>query len=243
MSAAGSGADAAAIHRAAQVLEALVLKHLVTASHAFTGGEGAGSAVRAGLFADALADAMVKGGGIDLARSIERGLGTAAGPAGAGTPVTPPRSTALAPSPMELASPVDSTAPVVTSPFGLREDPFDGHLARHEGVDLAGAEGALVRAVAGGVVRRAGARGGYGSAVEIDHGDGVTTIYAHASELLVHDGERVTQGQPIARVGHTGRATGAHLHFEVRVGNTPVPPSRALKIYGLRAEDIDGSGS
>jgi murein DD-endopeptidase MepM/ murein hydrolase activator NlpD len=93
------------------------------------------------------------------------------------------------------------------------------------------------------VVRRAGERGGYGQALEIDHGDGVVTLYGHASELLVREGDRVDPGQPILRVGSTGRSTGAHLHFEVRVGGRPVDPGRALKIYGLRAEGMIESGS
>ncbi len=206
---------------AARQLETLVLKQLVSATKAFTGGDGAGSAVRADLFADALADAMVKGGGIGLAKQIEQSV--------------LPRPAALPKTSGVLGR--------VTSGFGMRHDPFDGHLTRHEGVDLAASEGAPIRAVAGGVVRRSGDRGGYGSTVEIDHGNGLTTLYAHASEILVRDGETVTQGQPIARVGQTGRATGNHLHFEVRVGNRPVDPARALKIYELRADGVIESGS
>ena len=240
-----SGPDAAArMHQAARALEALVLKQLVTTSKAFTGGEGAGSAIRADLFADALADAMVQGGGIGLARQIEASLspggrspGPTTAPGGAPSLLVPPGA---APAPGR--PPTAATLPAVTSPFGARQDPFDGHLTRHGGVDLAGAEGAAVRAVAGGVVRRAGARGGYGQAVEIDHGGGLTTLYAHASDLMVEEGQHVAPGQPIARVGHSGRATGPHLHFEVRVSGTAVDPARALKIYGLRAEDmISGS--
>jgi murein DD-endopeptidase MepM/ murein hydrolase activator NlpD len=227
---------------AARQLETLVLKQLVSATKAFSGGDGAGSAIRADLFADALADAMVKGGGIGLARQIEDSL-TRRGSA----------SAVRDPGVLDPAAPVGiEQAPFhrvaggfgkITSSFGLRHDPFDGHLTRHEGVDLAGPEGAQIRAVAGGVVRRAGDRGGYGSTVEIDHGHGLTTLYAHASELLVHDGDPVAPGQPIARVGQTGRATGSHLHFEVRVAGKPVDPARALKIYELRADDVIESGS
>jgi murein DD-endopeptidase MepM/ murein hydrolase activator NlpD len=131
----------------------------------------------------------------------------------------------------------------VTSAFGLRADPFTHGEAFHAGVDLAAAEGEPVHAVLGGVVKAAGERGGYGQAVEIDHGDGVSTIYAHASELLVRPGDRVTPGQPIARVGHSGRATGDHLHLEVRVNGRPVEPGRALKVYARRADDPSESGS
>ncbi len=124
----------------------------------------------------------------------------------------------------------------LTSGFGRRIDPLgDGH-RHHQGVDLAAAEGSDIAAAADGVVRRAGARGGYGQAVEIDHGGGVTSLYAHASELLVAEGDRVSKGQPIAKVGQTGRSTGPHLHFELRVRDRPVDPIRALKAYGERVE-------
>src|SRR6266568_3627735 len=215
--------DRSRLREASRALETLVVKQLVTASKAFTGGEGAGSTIRADMFADALADAMVKGGGIGLARQIERSvMPDPAGPTAASTSTSTPR---------------------VTSGFGLRHDPFDGHLTRHAGVDLPAEEGTDIRAAAGGVVLRAGARGGYGDAVEIDHGGGVTTLYAHASELLVREGEEVAPGQPIARVGQTGRATGSHLHFELRERGRPVDPSRALKNYRLRADDPIRSGS
>lgn len=240
------GGDAARLHQAAEQLETLFLKQVVSATKAFTGGEGAGSAVRADLFSEALAGALMKGGGIGLARQIERSLGGAPAPAPAAAPPT-----AAAPAPPagddegdEPQAPVDPiTSHRVTSPFGPRHDPFDGRLTRHAGVDLAAADGDPIRAVAAGVVVRAGARGGYGEAVEIDHGDGTTTLYGHASELLVREGDAVTPGQTIARVGHTGRATGSHLHFELRQGGRPIDPARALKNYRLRADDLLGSGS
>jgi murein DD-endopeptidase MepM/ murein hydrolase activator NlpD len=229
--------DRERLRGAARQLETLVLKQLVAATKAFSGGESAGSGIRADLFADALADAMVKGGGIGLARQIEDS-------------VLPKGTDARALHPTEPVPARPAALPMrsggfgrVASGFGLRHDPLDGHLARHEGVDLAGDEGAPIHAAAGGVVRRAGDRDGYGTAVEIDHGNGLTTLYAHASEILVRDGETVTQGQPIARVGQTGRATGSHLHFEVRVGGRPVDPVRALKTYELRADGVIESRS
>ena len=228
--------DRSRLREASRALETLVVKQLVTASKAFTGGEGAGSAIRADMFADALADAMVKGGGIGLARQIERSV--VPNPAS-----STPTSTATAPlTTTSTPTSTSTSTPRVTSAFGLRHDPFDGHLTRHAGVDLAAQEGEDIRAAAGGVVLRAGARGGYGDAVEIDHGGGVTTLYAHASELLVREGEQVAPGQPIARVGQTGRATGSHLHFELREGGRPVDPARALKNYRLRADDRSDAG-
>jgi len=228
------GSDAARLHQAAEQFEGLFVKQLVAASKAFTGGEGAGSAVRADMFADALAGAIVKGGGIGIAKMIEKSLSPT------GSPALPPTATAAsaAPAPTDVVP-----AHRVTSPFGLRQDPFDGRLTRHAGVDLSAGDGEAIRAAASGVVVHAGARGNYGDAVEIDHGDGTTTLYAHASQLLVREGDTVTPGQTIARVGHTGRATGSHLHFEVRQGGRAVDPTRALKNYRLRADDLLGSGS
>jgi murein DD-endopeptidase MepM/ murein hydrolase activator NlpD len=240
----GVEADREKLHQAAEALESLIVKQLVKATNAFTGGDGAGSAIRADMFADALADAMVKGGGIGLAAQIERSLAPGEAPAPPSPAALVPASALPARAHPQLPEPTATGAALrVTSPFGPRHDPFDGHLTRHDGVDLAGADGEAIHAVAGGVVRRAGPLGGYGNAVEIDHGGGMTTLYAHASELLVRDGDRVTPGQSIARVGHSGRATGPHLHFEVRQGGKPIDPSRALKIYALRADDDLKSGS
>ena len=103
----------------------------------------------------------------------------------------------------------------ISSYFGLRPDPFNGRIARHTGLDIAVPAGTPVRAVAEGMVTFAGVRGGYGKVVEIDHGNGYMTRYAHNSKLLVHPGERVRVGQAISRVGSTGRSTGPHVHFEV----------------------------
>ncbi|HVE86669.1 MAG TPA: M23 family metallopeptidase, partial [Myxococcales bacterium] len=109
--------------------------------------------------------------------------------------------------------------------------------ATHQGVDVAAREGTPILSAAGGVVRSVGARGGYGLAVEIDHGHGLTTLYAHTGGALVKPGERIAPGQPIATVGQSGRATGPHLHFEVRRGGRPVDPGQALKAYARRADE------
>ena len=137
----------------------------------------------------------------------------------------------------------------VTSGFGFRDHPITGDHRFHTGVDLRAAEGAPIRAAAEGVVKSAGRRGGYGNAVEIDHGDGTSTLYAHASALLVKPGQRVAQGEPVALVGQTGQATGPHLHFELRRHDHPVnpmamvlpnPTGRALNTYRERVEDRSG---
>ncbi|HET9811538.1 MAG TPA: M23 family metallopeptidase [Sphingomicrobium sp.] len=112
-----------------------------------------------------------------------------------------------------------------TSGFGVRSDPFRHGAAMHPGIDLAAPHGTPVYATADGVVERAGWNsGGYGNLVEIDHGRGIETRYGHMSEILVEAGQHVTRGQQIGRVGSTGRSTGNHLHYEVRIDNSPVNP-------------------
>ncbi|MEO9079149.1 MAG: M23 family metallopeptidase [Rhodanobacter sp.] len=103
----------------------------------------------------------------------------------------------------------------ISSYFGVRPDPFDGHSARHTGIDIATPFGTSVHAVAEGMVTFAGVRNGYGNVVEIDHGNGYMTRYAHNSKLDVHPGQHVQVGDVVAQAGSTGRSTGSHVHFEV----------------------------
>jgi murein DD-endopeptidase MepM/ murein hydrolase activator NlpD len=126
--------------------------------------------------------------------------------------------------------------PRVSSNYGARIHPIDGTRHFHTGVDVRAAQGTPILAAAGGVVKRAGERGGYGNAVEVDHGNGVTTLYAHAQALSVQPGDTISEGQALGLVGKTGKATGPHLHFEVRVEGKPIDPRRALNAYGIRAE-------
>lgn len=112
----------------------------------------------------------------------------------------------------------------VSSAFGPRIDPFTGRRALHKGIDFAGRPGTAVVAVAAGIVTWSGHRPGYGRMVEIDHGNDLVTRYAHNAENLVRAGDVVTRGQPIARLGATGRATGPNLHFEVLRGGEAVDP-------------------
>ncbi|MGD9638980.1 MAG: peptidoglycan DD-metalloendopeptidase family protein [Alphaproteobacteria bacterium] len=127
-----------------------------------------------------------------------------------------------------LGKPVKSIK--VTSGFGYRIDPFNGKRARHEGVDLAGHEGENIYARANGKVSRAGPWGWYGNIVEIDHGLGFKTRYAHLSEIDVKKGDYVTTQQVIGKMGSTGRSTGNHLHYEVRIKNNPVNPIDFIKV-------------
>ena len=112
----------------------------------------------------------------------------------------------------------------ISSYFGEREDPFSGHEAYHKGVDFAGTAGSNVVAVAAGVVTWAGERTGYGNLVEINHGDGYVTRYAHNERTLVKVGETVKRGEAVALMGSTGRSTGPHVHFEVIRNGRQVDP-------------------
>ena len=112
----------------------------------------------------------------------------------------------------------------ISSYFGHRADPFTGRKAFHRGVDFAGPAGAQVVAVASGVVTYTKERFGYGKTVEINHGNGYVTRYAHNQKVLVGIGETVKKGQPIALIGSTGRSTGPHLHFEVLKQGRAVDP-------------------
>lgn len=117
---------------------------------------------------------------------------------------------------------------VLSSSFGGRSDPFSGEGAFHTGVDLVAPAGTPVHATADGVITTAGWSGAYGKLVVIDHGNGLDTYYAHLSQFLVVPGQEVRRGEVIALSGGTGRATGPHMHYEVRLHGTPVNPYRYL---------------
>jgi murein DD-endopeptidase MepM/ murein hydrolase activator NlpD len=117
----------------------------------------------------------------------------------------------------------------ISSYFGKRTDPFTGKPANHTGIDFAGKFGAEVVAVADGVVTWSADRYGYGMMVEINHGNGYSTRYAHNSENLVEVGDEVKKGQAVARMGDSGRATGPNLHFEVLKGGSRVNPVNFIR--------------
>jgi murein DD-endopeptidase MepM/ murein hydrolase activator NlpD len=118
--------------------------------------------------------------------------------------------------------PVDSFR--YTSPFGVRSDPFHSTAAMHAGIDLAAPTGTPVHATADGLVSRAEVASGYGNLVQLDHGAGVQTRYGHLLRILVKAGQSVHRGDVIALVGSTGRSTGSHLHYEVRVADRAIDP-------------------
>lgn len=117
----------------------------------------------------------------------------------------------------------------LTSNFGVRTDPFRGTAAMHAGVDIPGPVGTPIYATADGVIGRAGRYGGYGNLVEINHGKGIETRYGHLSRILVEPNTRVRRGQLIGLMGSTGRSTGSHLHYEVRIDGRAVNPMPFLQ--------------
>lgn len=128
---------------------------------------------------------------------------------------------------LPLGAPVDSVR--VTSRYGSRSDPFTGETKRHRGIDFAGKIGTPLMAVAPGRVISAGERVGYGTTVEIDHGLGFTTLYAHLSQINVSRGDWVRAGTVIGLAGSSGRSTGPHLHYEIRYKGVPFDPTTFVK--------------
>jgi murein DD-endopeptidase MepM/ murein hydrolase activator NlpD len=129
----------------------------------------------------------------------------------------------------------------VTSSFGTREDPFNGEGAFHTGIDICAPYGTPVRAAADGDVSGANMGSGYGREVVLDHGHDLLTIYGHLSAIAVLVGQHVIRGQVIGYVGQSGRATGPHLHYEVRVHNVPVNPYKYLRSTYEQMASLDNS--
>lgn len=126
----------------------------------------------------------------------------------------------------------------LSSTYGQRIDPFHGTIAFHRGIDFAGPEGADIVATGAGMVVYAGPHAGYGEMVEVSHGDDISTVYAHASRVLVSVGEIVREGQVIAKLGSTGRSTGPHVHYEVRRNGAAINPAGFL----VQAGELTGGG-
>ena len=124
-------------------------------------------------------------------------------------------------------------APIIdgwySSNFGYRVDPFTGEKSFHEGIDFPASAGTAIVAAASGKVVYAGYHAEYGKIIEIDHGNGLLSRYAHASQISVNEGDLVVRGQRLGSVGSTGRSTGPHLHFEVRLNGVPQNPARFLE--------------
>ena len=117
----------------------------------------------------------------------------------------------------------------ISSTFGWRKSPFGRRRVFHSGLDIRAPRGTVIKAASSGVVVHSGWMGGYGKAIVISHSKGLTTLYAHCSRLIARQGMKISQGQTIALVGSTGRSTGNHLHFEVRVNGSPRNPLKYLR--------------
>lgn len=116
----------------------------------------------------------------------------------------------------------------VSSNFGMRNSPFSGDPAQHKGLDIAADPGAPIHAPASGIVTAATLDSGYGKVITVDHGHGIVTRYGHCSQMYVKAGQKVKRGDVIGAVGNTGRSTGPHLHYEVRLQGVPVNPERYI---------------
>ncbi len=130
---------------------------------------------------------------------------------------------------MPLRKPLERVEGALTSNFGTRKDPFTGAATMHAGMDFRAPVGTSVRATGTGKVITAEPTGGYGNLVEIDHGNGVVTRYAHLSAFAVSVGQSVAAGTALGAVGSTGRSTGPHLHYETRINSVAVDPIRFLQ--------------
>jgi murein DD-endopeptidase MepM/ murein hydrolase activator NlpD len=200
----------------------------------------------ADLFDQEIGKRVADAGGFGLKDSIARGLsgvgqaGGATGAGGVGGTAAPARIRGVlpgraVPAPAHVSHDhaaadavkalTQSVVGRLTSGFGVRANPMGAGTESHPGLDLGAASGTPIKAVRDGTVRFSGPRGGYGNIVILDHGDGTETRYAHCSRLDVAEGATVKAGQVIAAVGSTGRSTGPHLHFEVRVKGAPVDPT------------------
>lgn len=123
---------------------------------------------------------------------------------------------------------IKPTSGRITSPFGNRKHPITRRITFHEGIDIANSTGTRILASRNGKVTFAGYQSGLGKVIKISHGSGIETVYAHLSAIQVSVGQSVTQGQQIGKMGSTGRSTGPHLHFEIRINGTPVNPSKYI---------------
>lgn len=206
--------------------ESLLIKQLLN-ELPIAGLEGSQAGTFLSLFHEALAGQLVAGGGLGLAEQIDGAMSRGGAALDAARAPKRPAHTA-------------QHDVRVSSLFGERADPIDGSHRMHRGIDVAAPKGSLVHAAQGGRVSFAGESKGYGNLVVIDHGDGLETRYAHCDSIDVETGDTVANGQQIARVGDTGRATGPHLHFEVRENGIAVDPHQRFDFPQQLVESIRG---
>jgi len=215
----------------AQQFESLLLGQMLRDMQPRNSGEegaGFGGALTDTIYGE-LGNALVKAGGIGLATSLEDAMARTtpgADPADAivgGMPTMPTlrqHSPWLPGAPMAIGLDPDR----ISSAYGVRRDPISGASRMHHGVDIPMATGDDVRSLQGGTVTESQTRGAYGQTIVVDHGDGLTTRYAHLSARHVQVGDTVAAGQVVGLAGQTGRATGPHLHLEVRENGFAIDP-------------------
>lgn len=237
-------ADAAKVRALAEQFEAMLLSQMLRdmkesmTPDADQGGLGA--PIMADTVHTELGLSLSRAGGVGLADVLTKALDAyrvAGDDVEAATPATSP----TLPDTSHVAA-VARPTETVTSGYGWRSDPISGQARFHHGVDLRYAYGQDVHAAAPGVVTFAGDKGGYGTTVVVDHGNGLETHYAHLSAADVRAGSQVKAGDVIARSGNSGRSTGPHLHFEVRQDGRAKDPSATADFLTYRS-DISGSRS
>lgn len=212
---------------AARDLEAYFLRRML--AEAKTGESGVfGSGFQGETFKEMLDEAVAnkvsEAGGVGLAESIASELGPSYGT----SQVIPAKRSVEAYRATSVVA-----GGIETSGFGPRRDPINGEHREHDGIDIGAELGSPVLAAKRGVVVRAESAGGYGNLVVVDHGGGMETRYAHLQDLKVRPGDHVEAGDAVGTVGESGRATGPHLHFEVRVDGDPIDP-HSLGLKPLR---------
>jgi murein DD-endopeptidase MepM/ murein hydrolase activator NlpD len=220
--------DADGIKKAAREMESLFLFELLKVMRESTAGSadsGLGQSTYLSMFDMELARVIsTRGTGLQdmIVRALSKGEAGVAAPSATLQDLAPARHVSRVPL-------VPEAGGWISSGFGMRRDPVSGELRLHEGIDIAIPEGTDVHPLGQGTVVFSGERAGFGNVVEIDHGGGYTTRYAHTSENLVKEGDAVTRDTVIARSGNTGRSTGPHVHLEVRFRGEAMDPGPLLE--------------
>lgn len=245
-----SGSDPAAVRALAQQFESMLLAQMLREMRESldeeSDGDDLGGSMLTDAFTSELGLSLSRSGGVGLSEFLVQSLARRATSDAGGVP-TAGLEALSAPAPATTGAAAAGgmisrvPGPIVNSDFGWRGDPILGETRFHAGQDLRTAYGEEVRAAAGGVVSFAGERGNYGLMVVVDHGGGTETRYAHLSASDVRAGMTVAAGQAIARAGSSGRATGPHLHFEVRQNGQPVDPESVAGLARVTgAAGLDG---
>ena len=219
--------DEAGMREAARQFEGYLVESMLKSMRAASSVPGGGGAMDTwnSMFDTEIATRIADGPGLGLADSLMEGMRARYGGRGAS-----PVAEVLGGGPEGWVWPLPRDPSVrISSGFGTRAAPVAGASTDHKGLDIAAPAGTVVRAMADGVVRRAGPASGFGTLLEIEHDDGVVSRYAHQSRIDVEPGHRVRAGDPVGLVGSEGVSSGAHLHLEIRVDGEAVDPLEWLR--------------